>query len=399
MQAIRFVGKGIIRCCIRPNSQGAVFGLRHYSCWINNCIWLNQYDKHHNTIRSRQRQSLHVLKEKKKLRTNMSLNCPPFSKSHQLNSELTSFQVLSNAEKDSHLPGHPEIRLSDSAQLIKFLSQEFYTVDLDKLAPHLWMMSTQSSTNISQLHHQKVKGRTVIIAEDPRLHLVWIHDRIFMKPIPKYLLSYHFWADYLKDFSRLGHHGEGIQKAALGYLRTYRYLIKHESDFEIAQNKRLIPQNVTWLEFLCFISEFDSIQDSQVSARYAYGELRLSRLNFYSRIFLHRFQYEQTYGQYSDFFSRYYGPFLFVFGILSVALSAMQVVMAVEPLLVVQWKSFWIVCRWFSVISLSGVLLLAVIFMLLPLGMIVNEWVFAIRVLESKRGTKPEQQRERLNHA
>ena len=26
-----------------------------------------------------------------------------------------------------------------------------------------------------------------------RLHLVWIHDRIFIKPLPRHLLSYEFW--------------------------------------------------------------------------------------------------------------------------------------------------------------------------------------------------------------
>lgn len=333
----------------------------------------------------------------------MTINRPPFSEAHQLNGELSSSQESANADETSYLPGHPEVLLDNSAQLINFLGREFHTVDLNKLAPHLWMISTQSSANISPLHHQKVKGRTIIITEDPRLHLVWIHDRIFVKPIPKYLMSYHFWADYLTDFVMLSHYGEDIRRAALGYLRTYRFLIKHESDFEIAQSKRLIPQNVTWLEFLRFISQFDSIQDAHVSARYAYGELRLSRLNFHARIFLHRFHFEQIHGQYSDFFSRYYGPFLFVFGILSVALSAMQVeiaveTLAVETLPVVEWKSFWGVCRWFSVICLSGVVLFGCMFFLLFGGMIVDEWIFAIRDLRRKRRLQPEQQRGRLNH-
>lgn len=324
----------------------------------------------------------------------MTINRLPFSEAHQLNSELASSQEPANVDRTSYLPGHPEVLLDNSDQLVKFLGREFHAVDLDKLAPHLWMISTQSSANISPLHHQKVKGRTVVITEDPRLHLVWIHDRIFVKPIPKYLLSYHFWTDYLNDFVMLGHYGENIRKAALGYLRTYRFLIKHESDFEIAQSKRLIPQNVTWPGFLHFISKFDSIQDADVSARYAYGELRLLRLNFYARIFLHRFHFEQIHGQYSDFFSRYYGPFLFVFGILSVALSAMQVEMAVETLAVVKWKSFWGVCRWFSVICLAGVVLLGFIFFLLFWGMVVDEWLFAIRDLKRKRRMQPEQRCE-----
>ncbi|MCJ1465982.1 hypothetical protein MMC07_004601 [Pseudocyphellaria aurata] len=334
----------------------------------------------------------------------MTLDGPPFSKAHQLNSELVSHQELPWVEKVTHLPGHPEILLGNFARLTDFLGQEFHTLDLDKLAPHLWMMSTQSSANISPLHHQKVKGRTIIIAEYPRLHLVWIHDRVFLKPIPRYLLSYHFWADYLTassilgdeaEFLVLGDEGEGIRKAALGYLRTYRFLIKHESDFKIAQHNGLISHDVKWPDFLQFISEFHRIQDSQVSARYAYGELRLSRLNIYGRIFLRQFQFEQIHGQYSDYFSRYYGPLLFVFGILSVALSAMQVEMAVEALDgILPWKSLRNACRWFSVISLSGVLLLGLVFLFLALGMIANEWIFAIKVRLRKRRRQSERNLE-----
>ena len=58
-------------------------------------------------------------------------------------------------------------------------------------------MSTQSSANINALHRQRVKGRHIIITEEVRLHLVWIHDRIFVKPLPKYLLSHVFWEWFL----------------------------------------------------------------------------------------------------------------------------------------------------------------------------------------------------------
>ena len=46
-----------------------------------------------------------------------------------------------------------------------------------------------------------------------------------------------------------------------------------------------------------------------MSARYRYGELRLTRLNFYVLLFLRKFHFEQVY---RDFFRQFYGPILFV---------------------------------------------------------------------------------------
>ncbi|CAG8979288.1 hypothetical protein HYALB_00012671 [Hymenoscyphus albidus] len=108
-------------------------------------------------------------------------------------------------------------------------------------------MSTYSSSNINPLHRQRVKGREIIITEEP----LWFHDRIYIKPLPKYLLSYRFWEMFLVNQSTcLGGRRDAIRKAALGYLRTYRYLIQHESDFHIAKQDHLclVPHGVRPVE-------------------------------------------------------------------------------------------------------------------------------------------------------
>ncbi|KAL9119678.1 MAG: hypothetical protein Q9187_003762, partial [Circinaria calcarea] len=222
----------------------------------------------------------------------------PFSRASQLNHdfETTSGQEPKSSNLSS-LPGHPRIQLNDLPHLTDFLEREFCAPDLEKMAPRLWMMSTQSSANIFPLHHEKVRGREIVVTEDPRLHLVWIHDRIFIKPIPRYLFSHHFWTHYLlNDKSPLGCQQEIIRRSALGYLRTYYHLIKHESDFHIARDDRLrlIPIQVDWTQFSDFTSQFDSIEDVDVSSRYAFGELRLTRLNFYAKIFLYKFQFQDV---------------------------------------------------------------------------------------------------------
>ena len=198
------------------------------------------------------------------------------------------------------------------ARLGDFLDEEFWAQDLETTAPKLWILTTSSSANINPLHRQKVKGRDIVITEQPRLHLVWNHDRIFMKPIPKYFMSYAFWNTFLiQESSTLGVRLLAINRAVLGYLRTYVYLIRHQSDFSITQEDRLhlIPQGIEWTGWARFIAEVSTITDADVSSRYQYGELRLTRLKFYAKFLFHKFHYEQVYEQYGGYFARLYGPF------------------------------------------------------------------------------------------
>lgn len=256
------------------------------------------------------------------------------------------------------------------------------------MAPNLWIMTTLSSANINALHRQRVKGREIVITEEPRLHLVWIRNRIFIKPLPRYLLSHHFWRNYLDAASnRLSEEKSSIRKAALGFLRTYRYLIRHETDFKIAQQNQLglVPQDVDWESFSRFVAELDAIDDALVSKRYCYGELRLTRLNFYAPFMLRKFYFEQVYGQYGEFFAQLYGPILFIFALLSTILSSMQVVLAAEQLVAVQWSSIWYICRWFSVLSLVGSTLVAGCFAFLWLWLFVDEWVYTLNRKYGKR--------------
>ena len=88
-----------------------------------------------------------------------------------------------------------------------------------------------------------------------------------------------------------------IQILALRFLRTYYFLIQYELDFDIARNKiRLLPSNITQTEFYAFSKDFLDIGDNNMSERYYYGELRLIRLNLYTKIIISKFYYERVYG-------------------------------------------------------------------------------------------------------
>lgn len=282
-----------------------------------------------------------------------ALNTPPFTASFELYRNLrispdgTSISRISSlatipSSQDRHespektyLPGQPRISLSGS-ELADYLHSEFVTPDLDKLGPHLWLVAKQDSTHISALSEQLVRGRRPVVTENPELHLVWAYDVVYVKPIPKYLLSHAFWDFFLTDRTRTSRLPipeavrDEIARAALGFLRSYAYLVRHKSDFQIATDEKLslLPKGVRFSEFMRFIAALETVPDAAVSPRYHFGQLRLTRLNFWAKFFLCRFTFHKMHWQYATLFATYYAPLLFVFGLLSVGLSAMQVVLA-----------------------------------------------------------------------
>jgi len=291
-----------------------------------------------------------------------------------------------NSDDSNGLPpgllGQPLVPLNDTTKLGDFLESEYVCQDLEKMAPYLWMLSTQSSSSIKPLHRQKVVGRRILITERFRLHLVWYYDHVYIKPLPAYLLSHSFWETYLlSKSSPLGSRRYNILKGALGYIRTYRYLVRYESDFEIAQdtNARLIPADITWDQFCAFISKFDEINDKDVSGRYNYGELRLTRLNFYGKFILRRSVFEHIPSQYATYFNRYLAPLLFLFTATSLELSAMQVAIAFEQGAGNSISLTLHIFYWFSIVVILGGIFALLFLFGYALCMIADEWIHALR--------------------
>lgn len=137
------------------------------------------------------------------------------------------------------------------------------------MSDHLWLAGARRPP--TQLHLQLPLGRNIVLADRIDLHLLRHGDgRIFVKPIPKFLLSPEFWqidlscavyCRYLGNncevaFARVASIGRAefrqssiapykyhLRKAALGFLYTYTCcLISTKSDFHIAVEKRLLPR-------------------------------------------------------------------------------------------------------------------------------------------------------------
>jgi hypothetical protein len=103
------------------------------------------------------------------------------------------------------------------------------------------------------LHYQLLLYGEIYVTEQIDMHLVWTTGRIFLKPIPRFLLEPHLWIDYLacvldclcsKEAGSRGFREcdrRRLWKSALGFLFSYAALVSHESHFSIAAAKHSLP--------------------------------------------------------------------------------------------------------------------------------------------------------------
>jgi hypothetical protein len=304
---------------------------------------------------------------------------------------------------DRHIPDGTADRLGD----------ELSCAALDELSPNLDFFARRSNRNIDPIHKHLQKGRKIVLTENPNLHLVWNYGTVYIKPLPQYLLSHSFWEQNLAPGSV--HRGK-----ALGFVRSYERLIRYRSDFLLAKEAQIIPSSpspsslqlgqqpqqepgqqpqhelgqqpqqqstddISYATFAAFIRYFSNIADADVSPRWHFGQLRLSRLNWAVRIlqpravkgkgFLHRLFYEEQFWQTGQFVNEFAAPLLFVFASLSLILSAMQVVLAAKSgNKEGSWEAFGEVSAWFAVVV---IIVLVVVFVGLG-AIIVSIWAWQL---------------------
>ncbi|PFH63083.1 hypothetical protein XA68_18220 [Ophiocordyceps unilateralis] len=251
-------------------------------------------------------------------------SAPPFPPEHELSTDDSTLIGT--------LPGYPGLYLGDRPQLWAFLNSEIWATDLEALAPRLWWMSKPDSANISPLHRQAIKRRAFVVTEDPRLHLGWIDNRIFFKPLPRYLLSHNFWRHHLCPETH----------PVVAYDERRAWLARPDSSPR--------SQGVSWTQFSRLSSDLAAISDDDVSPRYLFGEIRLTRLNFYAPFLLGKSNHQRVEYQYASYFARSYAPLLFVIGVTSVILAALQVAVAVDQDQVKSGRAIATLGLWLSII-------------------------------------------------
>lgn len=182
----------------------------------------------------------------------------------------------------------------------EFLSHEF---DLGKLGrdflPHLWYAGAERC--VMPLHEQVAIGRSIVIREDIRTHLVWsASGKLFIKPLPSYLLNRDFWSRHIPRMcpdscgcSGDKHCGKRkLLKVVQGFLYSYACLLTYPCDFSIAQESGLLSGNengalITWTDWRRLAAEIIRVKHADkenIHERFHRAELRLSRLDTISRI-------------------------------------------------------------------------------------------------------------------
>lgn len=217
-------------------------------------------------------------------------------------------------------------------------------------------------------------GRTVVLTNALDMHLVWGGGKIFLKPLPRYLLEPEFWtaivptseSDHDERDTKLKAQGKtpvtgqsapttesvqtmlgdsppvgrsGIRKSALGLLYTYACLITHPVDLKLALDLGLIPKDLgnkpdwgTWRKLAAELLHPEIL--SQVHRRFERGELRLNRLNWiYVLKDMPSFQmYYSPWHNYTDFIATNLSWITAATIYIAIVLTAMQVGLSTNEL-------------------------------------------------------------------
>jgi hypothetical protein len=179
-----------------------------------------------------------------------------------------------------------------------FLQRELSLGRLTGLLKHLWFAGAERPA--MPLHAHVAMGREIVVLDRMDMHLLWANDgRLFVKPIPRFLLSPDFCQSNLQCPPGCtcgdppANACRGIpRKVALGFLYTYACLVSSESDFHVANEKRLLPrgeddQPIEWAGWKTLARELLRMHEHDPGAlhpRFRRAELRLSRLNTISRL-------------------------------------------------------------------------------------------------------------------
>ncbi|KAI1503616.1 hypothetical protein F5X99DRAFT_374978 [Biscogniauxia marginata] len=259
-----------------------------------------------------------------------------------------------------------------------FLKQELSVKRLNDVQDCLWICGRPMPPR--PLHHQVLISRDIAITENPELHLVWSKNRIFLKPIPSWLLEPDVWdAHIVRDAD--------LAACARGFLFSYIALVAYESDFRLAKESGLLPYSTTWEAWRAFAKELlDNHCYATINPRYWYGELRLSRLNKIYRLrkgFIFRgYSTVTAHAVYVDLIRDNFGTLATILGYVVIVLTAMQVGLGTEKLQ--SDEAFQNVSYGFTVFSMIAPLIAGAGIMFVVLGMFISNW-FATKDYEGKR--------------
>lgn len=254
----------------------------------------------------------------------------------------------------------------------KFLDDDLSVNRVEEIACHLWLVGRPYPPR--PLNLQRVLKRDIVATTDASLHLVWTSQTMYVKALPKYLVSKAFYEQRLC----LPH----PCRPALGLLFTYMALVPSELDFALAHELHLLPAGYEWEKWKGLSRRIledypnDTIY-SHVPRRYIYGELRLSRLDkiyrYYRGNLLRGYSPLMGNTRYVDFFAENLTIVAAATVYIAVVLTAMQVGLGTD--LLMKNYSFQMACYGFTVFAIiSPIIAVGALVVLFMFMFFANWW-------------------------
>ncbi len=216
------------------------------------------------------------------------------------------------------------LRIEERNEVQRFLCAFLDISRFNSIRKMLWLIGVPGAPR--SLYYQKLLRREIVIAEQLDLHLVWAKSRIFIKPLPDFLLNYEFWENHISCEPQL-------HRAACGLLYSYCGLIRFGHDLQLAQENHLINENLdyrAWTEFTrTILSILDHNDFDTMEKRFRYGELRLNRLDVIYRYSPQEFSVSSMLQGFPHALTESYVPYMdqynnavSAFGVIVIILSA-----------------------------------------------------------------------------
>lgn len=232
-----------------------------------------------------------------------------------------------------------------------FLQRELSLGNLPKMMGHLLFKITGAKRPAMALHHQIAIGREIVVVDRMDWHLLWTNQgKFFVKPVPRFLLDLAFCRIHLQCPNTCPCDASTApdtclanpRKVALGFLYSYACLISSETDFQLANEKGLLPyreddkpiQWTDWKKLARELLHMRELHPSILHPRFLQGELRLSRINTIHRLTtVPRFDpYLRSRYTYSSLFGDNLAWIAAATVFVALVLTAMQVGLATERL-------------------------------------------------------------------
>ncbi len=193
------------------------------------------------------------------------------------NEQTTSSQLrlVLPAAFYSREQGFQEVIEPDHRTFNAYLSSELNISRLNAIQPHLWLAGLAKPARSLQEH--VMLGRQIVVTEQTDLHMVWHGSKVYVKPLPEFLLCHSIWEQNLCQYPEL-------YRCGLGILFSYIQLVRAKSDLRVAHSSGLLPDEISWEQWTRFCRVVhQKVSTQTIDPRYQYGELRLARLNWIYR--------------------------------------------------------------------------------------------------------------------